>query len=68
MTGQWNSTKIRSLDMVMHFGKHKGKTIREIMDKDMAWIKWALAQKKPVIVFTKEAKEQIEREKQAKND
>lgn len=56
MSGQWNSTKVRSLDVVMHFGKHKGKNILWIIQNDPAYIEWATAQKKPVLVFTKDFK------------
>jgi hypothetical protein len=55
----WNSTKIKSLDMILHFGKHKGKSIQWLLDNDLEYIKWAISTKKPVLVFTKVIKPKV---------
>lgn len=35
-------TKIYGLDDILDFGKHKGKTLKEIIREDFQWIEWAL--------------------------
>lgn len=37
-------TKIYALDDTLEFGKHKGKTLREVIKEDWSWIEWAIDQ------------------------
>jgi hypothetical protein len=45
--------------MILHFGKHKGKSIQWLLDNDLEYIKWAISTKKPVLVFTKVIKPKV---------
>ena len=36
--------KIYSLDSLIDFGKHKGKTIKDVICKDVTYIEWAVTQ------------------------
>jgi len=33
---------LRSITNVLEFGKHKGKTVQEVMIQDVNWLHWAL--------------------------
>lgn len=33
---------LRSINSVLEFGKHKGKTISQVMVEDVNWLHWAL--------------------------
>lgn len=33
---------LRSINNVLEFGKHKGKTVQEVMRQDCNWLHWAL--------------------------
>jgi hypothetical protein len=33
---------LRSINNVLEFGKHKGKTIQQVMKEDPQWLHWAL--------------------------
>lgn len=35
-------TNENAADIKLHFGKHKGKTLREVFDKDKGYINWLL--------------------------
>lgn len=35
-------TKVYTLNDELEFGKHKGKTLKEIIHSDFGWIKWAI--------------------------
>lgn len=37
-------TKIYALDDTLEFGKHKGKTLREVIKEDWSWVEWAIDQ------------------------
>ena len=37
-------TKIYALDDTLEFGKHKGKTLREVIKGDWSWVEWAIDQ------------------------
>ena len=37
-------TKIYALDDTIEFGKHKGKTLREVIKEDWSWVEWAIDQ------------------------
>ncbi|MCK5615488.1 hypothetical protein KAR91_77205 [Candidatus Pacearchaeota archaeon] len=32
-----------SMDDVMHFGKHEGKTVEEVAEKDPHYLKWCIS-------------------------
>lgn len=39
----WISPNVlRSINNVLEFGKHKGKTIQQVMKEDPNWLHWAL--------------------------
>ena len=33
---------LRSINNVLEFGKHKGKTVQQVMREDVNWLHWAL--------------------------
>lgn len=40
--GRWNRTKFISIDAQIHFGKHKGEKIIDVIKNDIQYIKWGL--------------------------
>ena len=37
------SYPVVGLDDEMRFGKHKGKTLRDVIDEDPKWVEWAMS-------------------------